>query len=71
MAPIQIPEDSRFRPHRITREEAIKRLTRRYNEQSEKYPLMAKDVPLALYLKRNLPSVLASPLANPMAKYAK
>lgn len=55
----------------MTKREAIRRLTNRWNEQVEKYPLMRDDIPLALYLRRNLPHVLNSPLENPLAAYEK
>ncbi len=43
--------------YQISRQEAIKRLTRRYEEQCEQCPRMRTDVPLALYIKRNIRAV--------------
>ncbi len=54
----------------LTRQEAIKRLTNRWNEQAEKYPLMRREIPLELYIRRNLQIVLTSELDDPLARYA-
>ncbi len=54
----------------LTKPEAVKRLTKRYEEQAEKYPMMRDDISLALYLKRNLSHVMNSVLENPLSKYA-
>lgn len=42
----------------IDRIEAIARLTARWNEQCERWPLMRRDIPLALYLQRNVALVM-------------
>lgn len=41
----------------LTRKEAITRLTKRYEEQAQLTPRIRIDVPLALYIKRNLRAV--------------
>lgn len=42
----------------INRTEAIARLAARYNEQCERWPLMRHDIPLNLYLQRNVANVM-------------
>lgn len=44
----------------LSREEAIKRLTRRYEEQCLKFPMTRDTVTLDGYIKANLPYVLKS-----------
>jgi hypothetical protein len=44
----------------MTRAEAISWLTIRWHEQCERYPLMREDIPLALYIQRNVGAVLAN-----------
>jgi len=34
--------------------DAVQYLTRRWEEQVERYPLMHKEIPLQLYLQRNV-----------------
>jgi hypothetical protein len=41
----------------MTRKEAIKELTKRYEEQCDKF-IRTREIPLALYLKRNVPTLL-------------
>jgi len=41
----------------LTRQEAIARLTKRYNEQAELTPRLRDFVPLELYIKRNIRAV--------------
>lgn len=53
----------------ISREEAKRRLTNRWNEQVERWPLMRKDIPLELYVRQNLPHVLKSWRDEPLEKY--
>jgi hypothetical protein len=43
----------------MTRSEAITYLTARYEEQCEHYTLMRRDISLELYLRRNVPTLLA------------
>jgi hypothetical protein len=41
----------------ISRAEAIKRLTNRWQDQVDKFPRMREDVPLELYIRRNIRAV--------------
>lgn len=41
---------------------AQRRLTNRWHEQCRLYPTMRDDIPLALYVRRNLAAVMNSPL---------
>lgn len=41
---------------------ASRRLTNRWHEQVRTYPTMRDGVPLALYVRVNLPSIMRSPL---------
>lgn len=51
----------------ITREEAVKRLTNRYHEQSLLYPTLRDDVPLEMYIRENIDRVQANGM---LAEYA-
>lgn len=42
----------------MDRQTAVRRLTNRWHEQCEKYPLMRECISLALYVRRNLPAML-------------
>lgn len=42
----------------ITRKEAIKRLTNRWHEQCELFPTMRERIPLALYIRANVATVM-------------
>jgi hypothetical protein len=42
----------------VNKAEALNRLTNRYNEQVERYPLMRDNIPLALYIRRNIKQVM-------------
>jgi len=44
-------------PYVITREEAIGRLTRNWERQVARFPTTARDIPLTLYIQRNISSV--------------
>jgi hypothetical protein len=37
---------------------AVRRLTNRWHEQAELYPTMRKDIPLELYIRRNVRHVM-------------
>lgn len=39
---------------------ATRRLTNRWHEQCRLFPTMRNEIPLALYVRRNLPAVLKS-----------
>lgn len=41
----------------ISRKEAVARLTARWKEQCEKFPLMRREIPLKLYIRVNLSKV--------------
>ncbi len=41
----------------LSRAEAVARLTARWNEQAEKFPRLITDVPLHLYIRRNIRAV--------------
>lgn len=51
----------------LTRLEAIRRLTRRYQEQCERFPLMPRDISLDLYVASNVGIVMKREL---LASYA-
>jgi hypothetical protein len=42
------------------RDEVKKELSARYDEQAEKFPLMRRDIPKSLYIKRNLRAALSN-----------
>jgi hypothetical protein len=42
----------------IDKQTAVRRLTNRWREQCELYPTMREEIPLALYVRRNLPGVM-------------
>ena len=42
----------------ISKQEATKRLTRRWQEQALLFPTLRQDVPLSLYLRVNRPHVM-------------
>ena len=48
----------------MTKQDAIKRLTNRYHEQLDKFPLMARHISVDLYIRRNLPTVMANAKSN-------
>lgn len=54
----------------IDRQTAIRRLTNRWHEQVEHFPLMRHEIPLDLYIRANLGAVLKSELEDPLADYA-
>lgn len=53
----------------MTKKEAVKRLTNRWLEQTEKFPLMARDISLKLYVRRNIKYVLSG--HSPLEAYAR
>lgn len=52
---------------KISRSTAKHRIIRRWNEQCERFPAMRKEIPLELYMRRNLALVIAGGL---FAEYA-
>ncbi len=52
----------------LTRLEAIRRLTRRYQEQCERFPLMTRDISLELYIASNVAIVMKRDL---LASYSR
>ena len=44
------------------KETATRRLTNRWNDQTLQFPVMRKDVPLDLYIRRNLRTVMRDDL---------
>lgn len=51
----------------LTRQEAIKRLTARWNEQVDRFPAMRETIPLALYIRSNVAIVMRR---NLLASYS-
>lgn len=51
----------------IDRATARRRLTNRWLEQVERYPLMREEIPLALYIQRNIHTVMQN---GALADYA-
>lgn len=41
-------------PNRLDKQTAISRLTARWQEETLRYPLMARDIPLSVYIAANL-----------------
>jgi hypothetical protein len=54
----------------ITKTEAIARLTRRWEEQAEKFPTMRNETPLEMYLAMNWRRVAANGMLAPYATNA-
>lgn len=48
----------------MSKTEAVKRLTNRWNEQVRMFPTMQQDIPLSLYVSANLQSVMRGNLLN-------
>jgi hypothetical protein len=48
----------------MSRVEAAKRLTNRWNEQVLMFPMMAQDISLSLYIRVNLRTVMRGGLLN-------
>ena len=51
----------------ITKEEALVRLTARWLDQCEIFPMMREEIPLHLYVRENLPHVMKNGL---LAEYS-
>ena len=54
----------------ITKQEAIARLTRRWEEQAEKFPTMRRETPLEMYLAMNWRRVASNGMLAPYASTA-
>lgn len=54
----------------IDRQTAVRRLTNRWLEQVEAFPAMRHEIPLALYVRRNLQAVMKGGLLRDYANRA-
>lgn len=52
---------------KIDRATAERRLTNRWREQCDNFPMFREQIPLELYVRRNLPHVMSG--AAPLEKY--